>query len=209
MSELWICGGRRLAGEMTVQGAKNSALPILAASLICDGTSVIKNCPRLLDVEATVKILGHLGCSVKRDGNTVSVTSDNASEYVIPERLMREMRSSVIFLGAILARNGRVVLSTPGGCDIGLRPIDLHLEAMKKLGSRLTCTHVHDNIGRMDLHQSVCFGECNWEKAVEYLKEMGYTGKFTYEWVYGTLPGALIVQYMKLFYDTADYLVNG
>ncbi len=84
-----------------------------------------------------------------------------------------------------------------------------HLEAMKKLGSRLTCTHVHDNIGRMDLHQSLYFGECDWEKAVAYLKEMNYTGKFTYEWVYGTLPSVLIVQYMKLFYDTADYLVNG
>lgn len=135
MSFYIIEGGTRLTGECTVQGAKNSSLPILAASLLCDGTSVIRNCPRLLDVEATVKILGHLGCTVRRDGNTVSVTSENASEYVIPERLMREMRSSVIFLGAILARNRKVVLSTPGGCDIGLRPIDLHLEAMKKLGA--------------------------------------------------------------------------
>ncbi len=135
MSSYIIEGGTRLTGECTVQGAKNSALPILAASLVCDGTSVIRNCPRLLDVEATVKILEHLGCGVKRDIHSVSVCSENASEYVIPERLMREMRSSVIFLGAILAKNRKVVLSTPGGCDIGLRPIDLHLEAMKKLGA--------------------------------------------------------------------------
>lgn len=135
MNSYIIEGGTRLTGECTVQGAKNSALPILAATLICDGTSVIKNCPKLLDVEATAKILEHLGCSVKRDGHSVYVCSENASEYVIPERLMREMRSSVIFLGAILSRNNKVVLSTPGGCDIGLRPIDLHLDAMKKLGA--------------------------------------------------------------------------
>lgn len=84
-----------------------------------------------------------------------------------------------------------------------------HLDAMKKLGSRLTCTHVHDNNGQSDLHQNLYFGNCDWETAVANLKEMNYTGKFTYEMVYGILPDALIGRYMKLFYDTADYLVNG
>ena len=84
-----------------------------------------------------------------------------------------------------------------------------HLDAMKKLGSRLTCTHVHDNNGQSDLHQNLYFGDCDWETAAANLKEMNYTGKFTYEMVYGILPDALIGRYMKLFYDTADYLVNG
>lgn len=135
MSSYVIEGGVRLMGECTVQGAKNSALPILAASLVSEGVSRIRNCPELLDIEATLNILRHLGCEVSREGHQVTVSAENASGYEIPERLMREMRSSVIFLGAILARNKKVVLSTPGGCDIGLRPIDLHLDAMKKLGA--------------------------------------------------------------------------
>ena len=84
-----------------------------------------------------------------------------------------------------------------------------HLEAMKKLGSRITSTHVHDNMWGLDLHQSLYFGDCDWEAAVACLKDMNYTGKFTYEMVYGVLPDVLIGRYMKLFYDTADYLVNG
>lgn len=135
MSSYVIEGGTRLMGECTIQGAKNSALPILAATLVSDGGSIIRNCPVLLDIDATLNILSYLGCQVLREGNQVQVSPENASGYEIPERLMREMRSSVIFLGAILARNKKVVLSTPGGCDIGLRPIDLHLEAMKKLGA--------------------------------------------------------------------------
>ncbi len=135
MSSFVIEGGRRLEGECEIQGAKNSALPILASTLLCEGHSTVRNCPSLLDVDATIKILEHLGCLVSRTGHTVNIDSGSAAGYEIPERLMREMRSSVIFLGAILARNKRVILSTPGGCDIGLRPIDLHLDAMKKLGA--------------------------------------------------------------------------
>ncbi|MBQ9946065.1 MAG: UDP-N-acetylglucosamine 1-carboxyvinyltransferase [Clostridia bacterium] len=135
MSEYIIEGGNRLYGECGVQGAKNSALPILAATLLCEGKSDIYNCPELLDVDATANILMHLGCVVSRSGHRVTVCADSASGTEIPEPLMREMRSSVIFLGAILARNKRVRLSTPGGCEIGLRPIDLHLDAMRKLGA--------------------------------------------------------------------------
>lgn len=138
MSEYVIEGMHRLCGECEIQGAKNSALPILAASLLCDGKSVIRNCPDLLDIDATAGILRHLGCSVERNKSEVTVDSTNADGYEIPEPLMREMRSSVIFLGAILARNGKVRLSTPGGCEIGLRPIDLHLDAMRKLGASVT-----------------------------------------------------------------------
>ncbi len=84
-----------------------------------------------------------------------------------------------------------------------------HIEAMKQVGSRITCTHVHDNICGLDLHENIYFGDCDWESAVDILKELGYKGKFTFEMVYGTLPDALLTRYMKLFYDTGDFLVNG
>ncbi len=135
MSEYVIEGKNPLYGECEIQGAKNSALPILAASILCEGRSVIHNCPRLLDIDATADILTHLGCRVTVDEHNIAVDSSEADGYEIPEPLMREMRSSVIFLGAILARNGRVRLSTPGGCEIGLRPIDLHLDAIRQLGA--------------------------------------------------------------------------
>ena len=135
MSYLHIKGARPLKGECGVQGAKNSALPILASAVLVNGESVIRSCPRLSDVDATVKILKHLGCAVSVSDDTVVINSDGASGWDIPYPLMREMRSSVIFLGAILARQGKVRLSAPGGCEIGLRPIDLHIGAMKKLGA--------------------------------------------------------------------------
>lgn len=133
-----INGGVRLRGEAAVQGSKNSALPILAAALLVKGQTVVHNCPRITDVDATVNILTHLGCRVSREGNTVVTDASAVAADDIPDALMREMRSSVIFLGAILARSGRACLSTPGGCEIGLRPIDLHLDGMRKLGAEVT-----------------------------------------------------------------------
>jgi len=134
MASLVINGGRRLSGSIVAQGSKNSALPILAATYLVNGKSVIHNCPRLSDVESTIKILENLGCKIERRGNDLVVDSTSAFGFEIPEELMREMRSSVIFLGAILGKTGKAVISTPGGCEIGLRPIDLHLFAMRKLG---------------------------------------------------------------------------
>lgn len=134
MSKLYINGGKRLSGEVTVQGAKNSALPILAATVLCDGESVIHNCPKLSDVTASVRILEHLGCICRREGDTLIVDSRNISCFDIPDSLMREMRSSIVLLGAISARMGRAKLCSPGGCELGPRPIDLHVSALKKLG---------------------------------------------------------------------------
>ncbi|MDR0446768.1 MAG: UDP-N-acetylglucosamine 1-carboxyvinyltransferase [Oscillospiraceae bacterium] len=138
MSILKINGGRELRGRARIQGAKNSVLPILAASLLADGETVIHNCPKLSDVEAASKILKHLGCSAKRDGDAVTVNSTGLSRLDIPHGLMREMRSSVIFLGAMLARGGEATLSLPGGCELGPRPIDLHLMALRELGADIT-----------------------------------------------------------------------
>lgn len=137
MEKIVINGRHKLSGEIAVQGAKNSVLPILVASFLVNGVSVIHNCPLLSDVDATVKILEYLGCSITREGHTVTVDSTDASRYDVPEFLMREMRSSIVFLGGILGRMGKAELSAPGGCEIGLRPIDLHLSAMESFGVTL------------------------------------------------------------------------
>lgn len=138
MDKIIVNGGRKLNGEITVQGAKNSVLPILVATLLVDGVSVIHNCPMLSDVDATIKILQYLGCKVNRENHTVTVDSTNVFRDDVPDNLMREMRSSIVFLGGILGRMGRAKLSTPGGCEIGLRPIDLHLSAMEQFGATVT-----------------------------------------------------------------------
>lgn len=137
MSIFRIQGGRPLSGELRVQGAKNSVLPILAATLLAAGETVIHNCPRLTDVEAGLDILRCLGCGVKREGDTVTVDATAPTGCRIPDELMREMRSSVVFLGSILGRMGRAELSYPGGCELGPRPIDLHLAALRRLGAEI------------------------------------------------------------------------
>ncbi|MBO5333326.1 MAG: UDP-N-acetylglucosamine 1-carboxyvinyltransferase [Clostridia bacterium] len=138
MDKIIVNGGRKLNGEITVQGAKNSVLPILVATLLVDGVSVIHNCPMLSDVDATIKILQYLGCTVNRENHSITVDSTNVFRDDVPDNLMREMRSSIVFLGGILGRMGRAKLSTPGGCEIGLRPIDLHLSAMEQFGATVT-----------------------------------------------------------------------
>lgn len=134
MQRLIIEGGERLRGEVDVHGAKNSSLPILAASLLYGGKTVLKNCPDLSDVDAAIKILTFLGCSVSREDDTVIIDSSNIDQNEIPQELMHEMRSSIVFLGAIISRMGKAKLSFPGGCELGPRPIDLHISALKKLG---------------------------------------------------------------------------
>ena len=138
MEKIIINGGRPLSGKTELQGSKNSALPILAAAAAVGGVSVIHNCPKLTDVEAAIKILEHIGCKTKRKGHTVIVDSSCAERFDIPERLMREMRSSIVFLGALLARFGAGTVSAPGGCEIGLRPIDLHLSSFAAMGVCIT-----------------------------------------------------------------------
>ena len=132
-----ITGGRPLAGQLTVQGAKNSVLPILAATVLAPGESVIHNCPDLSDVSSTLEILCLLGCTVSREGTTVRVDASTLSKSRIPDQLMGEMRSSVVFLGALLSRCGQAELSYPGGCELGPRPIDLHLMALRALGAEV------------------------------------------------------------------------
>lgn len=134
MRHFVIRGGKPLYGQVTVSGAKNSVLPILAATLLSGGRSTLHNCPDLRDVHSAIAILRHLGCSVERSGSTITVDSSTVSRHDVPMALMREMRSSVMFLGPIIARCGQARLSFPGGCELGPRPIDLHLSALRKLG---------------------------------------------------------------------------
>lgn len=152
LEKLVIRGKRRLEGEIDIQGAKNSLLPILAATVLVEGVSVIHNCPCLSDVDAAIRILEYLGCKVRREKDTLYVDSGNITCYNIPQNLMREMRSSIIFLGSLLGRMKKAGMSFPGGCEIGLRPIDLHLSSLESLGVTIDkrsadiCCEVKDKI---------------------------------------------------------------
>ncbi|MCI2056902.1 MAG: UDP-N-acetylglucosamine 1-carboxyvinyltransferase [Oscillibacter sp.] len=137
MSQFQIEGGTQLSGELSVQGAKNSVLPILAATLLNRDETVLLGCPHLRDVDASVEILQSLGCGAQWEGNSLAVNTAGLNKSTISDRLMREMRSSAIFLGAILARCGEAELSYPGGCELGPRPIDLHLAGLRTLGAEI------------------------------------------------------------------------
>lgn len=141
MQRLIIKGGKRLCGEMRIQGAKNSALPLLAGCLLAEGKTVLTRCPELSDVFAACRILNELGCKCSFRQNMAVTDPFSAEGYVITDELMREMRSSIVFLGAVLGRMGRCELSYPGGCELGPRPIDMHISALRQLGVRITEEH--------------------------------------------------------------------
>ena len=141
MSKLIVAGRQKLSGATEIQGAKNSALPILAASLLAKGENVLYNCPVLSDVEASCRVLRYLGCTVSRTAHTLVIKTDGVTRGEIPEELMRKTRSSILFLGAMLAAGGSVRLSLPGGCEIGRRPIDWHLKGLRELGALITERH--------------------------------------------------------------------
>ena len=137
MDKYIVNGGRPLSGEITVHGAKNSVLPILAASVITGRESVITDCPDLSDVKESAEILKYLGCKVKCEPGVITVNSESLNKNEIPEYLMLKMRSSVIFLGALISRCRGGKITLPGGCEIGPRPIDLHLFALREMGIRI------------------------------------------------------------------------
>lgn len=129
-----IEGGKRLEGEANVSGSKNASLPIMAASILNAGTTKLYNVPQIRDTKITQSILRFLGCKVKKNNGKIEINSKNMDQKEIPEDLMSQMRSTVILAGAILGRFKEARFSYPGGCDIGARPIDLHLNSFKKLG---------------------------------------------------------------------------
>lgn len=132
-----INGGKKLHGEVTISGSKNASLPILAATIISGKTTKLYNVPNIEDVRTTIKILEYLGCKIKKDRNKLIINTKDMKKTTIPDELMRKLRSSVIIAGAILTRFKNVEFSYPGGCDIGARPIDLHLENFKKIGVKI------------------------------------------------------------------------
>ena len=134
MSSYIIEGGKRLAGEVKVSGSKNASLPIIAASILNPGITRLYNIPNIHDTQITLEILRYLGCKVKKHNGKIEINSKNITKREIPEHLMNQMRSTVILAGAILGRFKEAKFSYPGGCDIGARPIDLHLAAFKKIG---------------------------------------------------------------------------
>ncbi len=141
MSVMYLRGGRPLEGELTVHGAKNSVLPILAACLLAGGPVTLSNCPKLTDVTTALDILRRLGCKAEQEGHRIVVDPTGAEGNAISEKQMQAMRSSIIFLGPLLARMGEAHLTYPGGCELGPRPIDLHLAAIRAMGCGITEDH--------------------------------------------------------------------
>ena len=129
-----IEGGRRLEGTLEVSGSKNASLPIIAASILSGKITKLYNVPNIHDTQITLKILEILGCKIYKRNGKIVIDSSNMEEHKIPDDLMRQMRSSVVLAGAILGRFKKATFSYPGGCDIGSRPIDLHLKGLRKLG---------------------------------------------------------------------------
>jgi UDP-N-acetylglucosamine 1-carboxyvinyltransferase len=138
MEALVIYGGKPLAGTVEIGGAKNAVLPILAATVRHGAKYTLHNCPPIADVQLAGEIIGLLGGTVQRQGSTLQVDTRDLTGWEIPASLMERMRASVLFLGAILARFGKAHLTLPGGCPLGRRPIDLHLEVMSQLGAAVT-----------------------------------------------------------------------
>ena len=137
MDKYIIDGGEKLYGKVEVQSAKNTVLPLLAASVLTDEQVKIRSMPIINDVENMLHILKEVGCKIRRQKDCAIIDSSNAASHEIPTRLTKELRSSVFMLGSVLTRFHRAKISYPGGCDIGLRPIDLHLSGLKRLGVKI------------------------------------------------------------------------
>lgn len=138
MDAVRIYGGKSLSGQTKIQGSKNASLPILAATLLIDGTCEIENCPDIADVYHMLRLLESLGCQVTREKNLIRVDTGGVAECDMPADSVGVMRSSIMLLGALLARMGAVSMEYPGGCVIGKRPIDQHLRALRRMGVEIT-----------------------------------------------------------------------
>jgi UDP-N-acetylglucosamine 1-carboxyvinyltransferase len=141
MDKILVQGGRRLNGQVKISGAKNAALPILAAALLCDGPNTFTNVPNLRDIRSTLDLLNHLGAKSDMQANTVMVDAGGLNNHEAPYDLVRKMRASILVLGPLLARLKKARVSLPGGCAIGARPINLHLRGLERLGARIDLSH--------------------------------------------------------------------
>ena len=141
MDTIEIVGGNRLAGSVPISGAKNAALPIMTAALLADGEHVFRNVPNLRDVHTMTRLLGRLGVEATYENGRVHVTSTGSIEPTAPYELVKQMRASVLVLGPLVARCGHAVVSLPGGCAIGARPIDQHLKGLEAMGADVELHH--------------------------------------------------------------------
>ena len=137
MASYIIEGGKKLEGEVNISGSKNASLPIMAACILSGKTSSLYNVPNIYDTQTTSKILRILGCNVIKKKGKIIIDSSGIKTTEIPDELMRKMRSSVVLAGALIGRFKEATFSYPGGCDIGTRPIDLHLKGFEKLGVKI------------------------------------------------------------------------
>ena len=154
MSEYILKGGKKVSGEVTISGSKNAALPIIAASILNAGKTTLYNVPNIHDTQMMFEILRKIGGKVTKKNNKVIIDTSKINQYEIPEDLMRQMRSSVIFAGSLIGRYKEATFSYPGGCDIGTRPIDLHLKLFEKLG-----INIHKNYGNISCTCDKIVGE--------------------------------------------------
>jgi UDP-N-acetylglucosamine 1-carboxyvinyltransferase len=140
MEKYIINGGRKLSGKIKIDSAKNAVLPILAGSILTDEEVVIMDCPKIKDVMNMIKILNYLGVKTEFSGDNLIIDSSGLNSYTLPQTLTGELRSSVFMMGSLLSRVKKARLSYPGGCDIGLRPLDIHINALNELGVTVTDT---------------------------------------------------------------------
>ncbi len=138
MQQFLVSGGATLTGDVTISGAKNAALPILFATLLAEQPSVISNVPQLRDIDTTFKLLSMFGAEVQRDGDQVTVDASHIHSQMAPYELVRTMRASILALGPLLARFGHAEVSLPGGCAIGARPVNLHIDGLRKMGAQIS-----------------------------------------------------------------------
>ena len=142
MDKFVIDGGKPLKGEVSVSGSKNAALPILCASILADGPCTFRNIPKLVDISTIVEVLSILGIETRRpEVGTIVLDPAGISSYEAPYDLVKSMRASILVLGPLLAKFGRAKVSLPGGCAIGIRPVDLHLKALVKMGAQIDLSH--------------------------------------------------------------------
>ena len=141
MDKFFIEGGTRLNGEVKIPSAKNALLPILACSIMCDGVVEINNCAMYTDVEYMIKILTDLGAKCKLQNETLIIDSSVADKFAIPEENTKKIRSSIFMLGPLVARFKKAKVAYPGGCNIGTRPIDLHIKGLESLNVKIEERH--------------------------------------------------------------------
>jgi UDP-N-acetylglucosamine 1-carboxyvinyltransferase len=148
MDKIIIDGGARLIGTVSISGAKNAALPLMAASLLVDDWNTITNCPRLKDIETFKHLLAHIGSDIEADPEkgVLRIRTRDIKNPTAPYEMVKTMRASILCLGPLIARHKRARVSLPGGCAIGARPVDLHLMGLRKMGAEVSIDHGYINI---------------------------------------------------------------